>query len=120
MSESNGHLPDATILDGQDRPGYVAPVAGAHAGLRFRYRPCVWAEQQRFHRGLASASVEEYEKRLRKLLADKLTGWSLPEPATPDNALRLHPAVLARVAAILLGQDANDPDPEAAEAAPFR
>ena len=107
------------LVDGYTAKGYIAASEELdHDELRFSYRPMTVEE-----RGpIIDASAKEsnfYYREATKRVASKILDWSLTDPAgnavlcSQANLMRLHPALLGRLVAVVIGTAGSDPDPQA-------
>lgn len=110
------YLPD----DGYTEDAYIAAVPGIHGAFRFKYRPMLIEEQSALSFAGREMKPAAYDQKCGKEMAAKLVEWSLcdkrgePVPVSVRAVLMLKPRLFNRLFAIVLGNDASDPDPYAA------
>jgi hypothetical protein len=103
--------------DGYTTPGFVAPVARLHRGLRFTFRPALIEERSQLNDAARQLAGPLYDRHVAAFAADKLVTWELmdreqqPVPIATASLLRLHPDVFVKLSRIVLGWTASDVDP---------
>jgi hypothetical protein len=107
----------AFIADGQTRRGFLKGVPNLHEDVRFRYRPATVSEASEFFESGAGLGARAAEERTAEFIARHLVDWSIHAegglvPPTAANLLRLVPKVYNQLAAVILGNQGGDTDPE--------
>lgn len=111
------------ITDGVVERGYIEGVDRLYEPVRFAYRPCTRAERQKYLG--AVAAIPQIDKRAQaidaaytRVIVERVSEWDIrdgqgqPVPITAKAVERLHDAVFAKLADIVLGAVASDADPE--------
>jgi hypothetical protein len=115
------YIPD----DGYTEPGYIAPVAALHSGLRFHFRPLLVAQQSAWDKATSELKGDQWYRKSAETMAGRLKDWDLIDvkdaaggtlAITRDNILRLKPSLFTRLHGILWGSMASDEDPQWGEA----
>lgn len=91
--------------------------------VRFEFRPCL--HEERLGLDLANPRLlpKELAQRTYKLIAEKALSWDVkarPDaeehlPIKTDTIRRLHPAIIERLYAIIVGDIPSDEDPQQTE-----
>ncbi len=108
-----------TIQDGYQEPAYIAAVPGLHPELRIVYRPMLVAERDTIESSRAGKTAAMYRQVLAAAVANRLVSWSAVDadgkPLACDAATtaRLRPALADKLYAVIAGDRASDPDPQA-------
>lgn len=103
--------------DGYLRTDYLAGDAML-APLRFRYRPTIPEELMRYQRGAKNLQDEKLVEYAAAWGAGRLTDWTLedrrgnPVTITPHALRRLEQRRFYQLLAVILGDQAGDPDPD--------
>lgn len=109
------------IPDGYTLDGYIAEVPGLHGALRFVYRPCT-ASENAVTGGAVDKVIRQSPAKAERIVATgvckQLVSWSVQNPKTkeavdivPATAVRLQPALFAKLFDIIRGARASDVDP---------
>lgn len=109
--------------DGYTLSAYIAGVPRLHGPVRVRYRPTEQLERAVLLEVNQNHSEKEVTKKFAAVMASKLSEWDveqlgpsevmIPMPITPENMLRLKPALWIRLINIMLwGADGGDVDPD--------
>lgn len=104
----------AFLDDGYSEDGVIPEVKGLHPEVRFRFRPALLADKQRYWKGFADASPDEQAKRTATLIASHVEGWNLTEGRpVVAQVLKMRPAIIDGIVVRILGYSPAD---EAADA----
>ena len=109
----------AYLRDGYNQHGFIRGVPRLFDDVRFEYRPCLHEERLGLDLANPRLTPKELAQRTYKLLADKLLSWDVKAdenddehlPIKLDSIRRLHPAVIERLYAIVVGDIPPDEDP---------
>ena len=106
------------IPDGYVSKGYIEGVPQLYGELRFRFRPVLMEESSEFFEQGARLKAREADRRTAKLLKDKMVEWDLKDlkgdllDIDVPVLLRLNRRLFQRLAAIVLGTEPCDLDPQ--------
>lgn len=109
------------IEDGETRAGYVAEIPRLHEGARFAFRPCLSRERAVILAHMQKQTEPDGVDFAGAVIAQRVQTWDLKRkngelvPLTPEHTVRIHPALLQSIYQIILGLQASDPDPNAAQ-----
>ncbi len=111
------------IPDGYTFDGYVAPVAGLHAGLTWKYRPLTTDDVDEMVEARKDKKPTAANEHTRTVLAGRISAWDLKGPdraAVPVSVAGLkgmHRLLFYRVQSVMMGTDISNarPGTEAAE-----
>jgi hypothetical protein len=115
MATSN-HVPN----DGYTESAYIAEIKRLHTTVRFKFRPSLLQERSKLASENARLAPHLGPVNTAKFLAGKIVEWDVkdqkgePLDISPEVLMRLKPALLERITAIVLGFDGGDEDPDAA------
>ena len=103
------------IPEGYTEEGYVREAPGLHGPVRFTFTPMLITERAAlFSQRMLALPEELQDRRCADVLCGKLVSWSVadtqgqPLPLTPENVLRLKPALFQRLLAIVSGMEPSD------------
>lgn len=95
------------IEDGADRPFIIDRLPGIHGELRGRRRMMATKEVVAYRRKTAELrdqkQAAEAETLREQLIAKQLVSWSAPKAITPESIARLHPVIVSKLEAVILG-----------------
>ncbi|QDU76435.1 hypothetical protein Pan97_34840 [Bremerella volcania] len=99
---------DFFVSDGYSEEATIAAAKGIHGELRFRYRPMLHNQREKWAEDLQRTHQGETSNVMAKAIGEHLLTWSLPIDVKPDLLRTLRPQLLDKIYSTIAGYRPSD------------